>query len=191
MAGNEESDTEAFEAVFGKERPGRVCCYGRNITKTSLKRKSEINALKKAHNEEVSTLRNDFEDKIGRLQNAFKTLMQHCNPQINMESIEDLLGLSHGDANSDPKESGPQMHSSTSAHAPCILKRQSITEDDDEDNGASDEIHEDDLNDEDEISDEFQEDDISDDDIGDDLQDDDLSDEEEDDVDDNELDKFK
>ncbi|XP_058739639.1 uncharacterized protein LOC131611768 [Vicia villosa] len=116
--------------------------------------------------------------------------MQHCNPQINMESIEDLLGLSYGDANSDPKESGPQMHSSTSAHAPCILK-QSINEDDDEDNGASDEIQEDDLSDEDEISDEFQEDDISDDDIGDDLQDDDLSDEEEDDVDDNELDKFK
>ncbi|XP_058733464.1 uncharacterized protein LOC131605084 [Vicia villosa] len=77
---NEESDTEAFEAVFGKERPGRVRCYGRNITKTSLKQKSEINALKKVHNEEVSTLRHDFEDKIDRLQNAFKTLMQHCNP---------------------------------------------------------------------------------------------------------------
>jgi hypothetical protein len=31
-----------------------------------------------------------------------------------MESIEDLLGFSHGDA----KESGPQIHSSTSIHAP-------------------------------------------------------------------------
>jgi hypothetical protein len=40
--------------------------------------------------------------------------MQHCNPQINIESIEDLLGLSPEDA----KESGPQMHSSTSIHAP-------------------------------------------------------------------------
>jgi hypothetical protein len=48
------------------------------------------------------------------LQNAFKALVQHCNPQFNMESIEDLLGFSRGDA----KESGPQMHSSTSIHAP-------------------------------------------------------------------------
>ncbi|KAK2373869.1 hypothetical protein QL285_074874 [Trifolium repens] len=114
MAENEESNNDAFEAVFGKERPGRFRCLGRNITKTSLKRKSEINASKKAHSEEVSTLRHDFEGRIDRLKNAFKALMQHCNPQINMESIEDLLGLSQGDA----KESGPQMHSSTSIHAP-------------------------------------------------------------------------
>ncbi|WJX64094.1 hypothetical protein P8452_48917 [Trifolium repens] len=146
MAENEESDTEAFEAVFGKERPGRFCGYGRNVTKTSLKRKSEINALKKAHNEEVSTLRHDFEDKIDRLQNAFKTLMQHCNPQINMESIEDLLGLSPEDA----KESGPQMHSSTSIHAPDHRK-QDINEDDEEDGDISDDSQEDDASDEDDI----------------------------------------
>jgi hypothetical protein len=70
--------------------------------------------LKKAHNEDVSTLRHDFEGRIDRLQNAFKALVQHCDPQFNMESVEDLLGFSHGDA----KESGPQMHSSTSIHAP-------------------------------------------------------------------------
>ncbi|KAK2398181.1 hypothetical protein QL285_059675 [Trifolium repens] len=156
MAENEESDTEAFEAVFGNERPGRFRGYGRNVTKTSLKRKSEINALKKAHNEEVSTLRHDFEDKIDRLQNAFKTLMQHCNPQINMESIEDLLGLSPEDA----KESGPQMHSSTSIHAPDHRK-QDINEDDEEDGDISDDSQEDDASDEDDI--EFdQEDDIGD-----------------------------
>ncbi|XP_058746329.1 uncharacterized protein LOC131619224 [Vicia villosa] len=178
---NEESDTEAFEAVFGKERPGRVRCYGRNITKTSLKQKSEINALKKVHNEEVSTLRHDFEDKIDRLQNAFKTLMQHCNPQINMESIEDLLGLSHRDANSDPKESGPQMHSSTSTHAPSLIK-QVINEDVVEDDDISNQFQEDDSSDEDEVGEELQEDDIGDefqeDDIGDEFQEDDIDDEE-------------
>ncbi|CAI8596752.1 unnamed protein product [Vicia faba] len=102
-----------------KECPGRVRCYGRNITKTSLKRKAEINALKQAHSEEVSTLRDEFQDKIDRLQNAFKTVIQQCNPQINIESIKDLLGLSHGDANSSPNDIRPQMHSSTSTHAPC------------------------------------------------------------------------
>ena len=118
MVEKEESDTEAFKVVFGKECPGRVR-YGRNITKTSLKRKAEINALKQAHSEEVSTLRDEFQDKIDRLQNAFKTVIQQCNSQINMESIEDLLGLSHGDANSSLKDIRPQMHSSTSTHAPC------------------------------------------------------------------------
>ncbi|CAI8597792.1 unnamed protein product [Vicia faba] len=119
MVEKEESDTEAFKVFFGKECPGRVHCYGRNIIKTSLKRKAEINALKQAQSEDVSTLRDEFQDKIDRLQNAFKTVIQQCNPQINIESIEDLLGLSHGDANSSPKDIIPQMHSSTSTHAPC------------------------------------------------------------------------
>lgn len=116
------SDTEAFKAVMGKECPGRLRCYGRTVTKTSLKRKVEINALKQAHSREVSTLRHEFQDQIDRLQNAFKTVIQQCNPQLNMASIEHLLGLSHGDANSSPKDSGAQMHSSTSIHTPCPEK---------------------------------------------------------------------
>ncbi|CAI8592193.1 unnamed protein product [Vicia faba] len=163
MVEKEESDTKAFKVFFGKECPGRVRCYGRNITKTSLKRKAEINALKQAHSEEVSTLRDEFQDKIDRLQNAFKTLIQQCNPQINIESIEDLLGLSHGDANSSPKDIRPQMHSSTSTHAPCHGK-QCINEDVEKDD-INDEIQEDDINDkiqEDDLNDKIQEDDVDD-----------------------------
>ncbi|CAI8591943.1 unnamed protein product [Vicia faba] len=93
MVEKEESDTEAFKVFFGKECPGRVRCYGRNITKTSLKIKAEINALKQAHSEEVSTLRDEFQDKIDRLQNDFKTVIQQCNPQINIESIEDFVRI--------------------------------------------------------------------------------------------------
>ncbi|CAI8584253.1 unnamed protein product [Vicia faba] len=191
MGEKEESDTEAFKVVFGKEFPGRVRCYGRNITKTSLKRKAEINALKQAHSEEVSTLRDEFQDKIDRLQNAFKTVIQQCNPQINIESIEDLLGLSHGDANSSPKDIRPQMLSSTSTHAPCHGK-QCINEDVEKDD-INDEIQEDDINDkiqeddlndkiqEDDVDDEFQEDDI---DLDDEFQEDDIDGEfQEDDVD--------
>ncbi|CAI8601008.1 unnamed protein product [Vicia faba] len=170
---------------------GYVRCYGRNITKTSLKRKAEINALKQAHSEEVSTLRDEFQDKIDRLQNAFKTVIQQGNPQINIESIEDLLGLSHGDANSSPKDIRPQMHSSTSTHAPCHGK-QCINEDVEKDD-INDEIQEDDINDkiqeddvndkiqEDDVDDEFQEDDI---DLDDEFQEDDIDGEfQEDDVD--------
>ncbi|CAI8595091.1 unnamed protein product [Vicia faba] len=182
MVEKEESDTKAFKVFFGKECPGRVRCYGRNITKTSLKRKAEINALKQAHSEEVSTLRDEFQDKIDRLQNDFKTVIQQCNPQINIESIEDLLGLSHGDANSSPKDIRPQMHSSTSTHAPCHGK-QCINEDVEKDD-INDEIQEDDINDkiqEDDLNDKIQEDDI---DLDDEFQEEDIDGEfEEDDVD--------
>ncbi|CAI8589144.1 unnamed protein product [Vicia faba] len=144
MVEKEESDTEAFKVFFGKECPGRV-----------------------------STLRDEFQDKIDRLQNAFKTVIQQCNPQINIESIEDLLGLSHGDANSSPKDIRPQMHSSTSTHAPCHGK-----------DDINDKIQEDDLNDkiqEDDVDDEFQEDDI---DLDDEFQEEDIDGElQEDDVD--------
>ncbi|XP_058725575.1 uncharacterized protein LOC131596856 [Vicia villosa] len=183
MVEKEKSDTKAFKAVFGKECPGRVRCYGRNVTKTSLKRKAEINALKQAHSEEVSTLRHEFQDQIDRLQNAFKTVIQQCNPQINMESIEDLLGLSHGDANSSPKDMTQQLHSSTSTHAPCHGK-QGINEDVENDD-INDEIQEDDIDNEiqeddidlddgfqeDVVGDEFQEDDI---DLDDEFQEDDI-----------------
>ncbi|CAI8590663.1 unnamed protein product [Vicia faba] len=156
-----------------------------------VEKEEKINALKQAHSEEVSTLRDEFQDKIDRLQNAFKTVIQQCNPQINIESIEDLLGLSHGDDNSSPKDIRPQMHSSTSTHAPCHGK-QCINEDVEKDD-INDEIQEDDINDkiqeedlndkiqEDDVDDEFQEDHI---DLDDEFQEDDIDGEfQEDDVD--------
>ncbi|CAI8594294.1 unnamed protein product [Vicia faba] len=136
---------------------------GKVISQLQEMRKAEINALKQAHSEEVSTLRDEFQDKIDRLQNAFKTVMQQCNPQINIESIKDLLGLSHGDPNSSPKDIRPQMHSSTSTHAPCHGK-QCINEDVEKDD-INDEIQEDDINDkiqEDDLNDKIQEDDVDD-----------------------------
>ncbi|CAI8598236.1 unnamed protein product [Vicia faba] len=120
-----------------------------------------------------------------------KTVIQQCNPQINIESIEYLLGLSHGDANSSPKDIRPQMHSSTSTHAPCHGK-QCINEDVEKDDindkiqedDINDKIQEDDLNDkiqEDDVDDEFQEDDI---DLDDEFQEEDIDGEfQEDDVD--------
>ena len=74
---NKEGVEKAFQTIFGEEHSGAVRCYGRNVTKTSLKRKEEINALKKAHNEEVTALHgkmHNMEDKIGRLEYAFKVL---------------------------------------------------------------------------------------------------------------------
>ncbi|CAI8606079.1 unnamed protein product [Vicia faba] len=135
MVEKEESDTEAFKVVFGKECPGRVY-----------------------------TLRDEFKDKIDRLQNAFKTVIEQCNPQINIESIEDLVGLSHGDANSSPKDIRLQMHSSTSTHAPCHGKNDVDDKFQEDDIDLDDEFQEDDIDgefQEDGVDEEFMEDDIS------------------------------
>ncbi|KAH0743231.1 hypothetical protein KY290_031224 [Solanum tuberosum] len=41
-----ETTDDAFRAVFGKEQLGRLKCYGRSVTTSSLKKDEEINNLK-------------------------------------------------------------------------------------------------------------------------------------------------
>ncbi|RYQ95271.1 hypothetical protein Ahy_B08g090344 [Arachis hypogaea] len=59
-----ETEEEAFEALFGKEQPGRVRLYGRSMTKSDLKKYAEINEIKNQHKEEVSSLK----DKLGHME---------------------------------------------------------------------------------------------------------------------------
>lgn len=102
MIENEENDEKAFQAVLGEEHPGMVRCYGRKVTKTSLKRKEEINALERAHNE-VSSLNEkmqNMDDTVCKLKHPFKVLLQHCKPDISMESLEDLFESSSRNENS-------------------------------------------------------------------------------------------
>lgn len=61
---------------------------------------------KNAHNEEVISLNEklkNIEDKMDRLQYSFEALLQHYKPEINMESLEDLLGVSPTNVNSGQK----------------------------------------------------------------------------------------
>ncbi|KAF7841894.1 hypothetical protein G2W53_004192 [Senna tora] len=41
----EQNHTKAFKEVFGKEKAGRVRCYGRNVTPTALKQKESKTKL--------------------------------------------------------------------------------------------------------------------------------------------------
>ncbi|MED6154368.1 hypothetical protein PIB30_111749, partial [Stylosanthes scabra] len=50
------SDEDAFEAIFGNEPHGRVRCYGRSVTKSSLKREKQIQQIQQQHREEVATM---------------------------------------------------------------------------------------------------------------------------------------
>ncbi|KAF7835524.1 chaperonin CPN60, mitochondrial-like [Senna tora] len=53
----EKNNTEAFQAVLGKEKAGRVRCYGRNVTPTSLEQKELINSIKQQHANELNSLK--------------------------------------------------------------------------------------------------------------------------------------
>ncbi|KAJ1442468.1 hypothetical protein SESBI_00828 [Sesbania bispinosa] len=99
---------------------------GENVTQTSLKRKTEINVLKEAHKEEVTSLHekiHNMEDKFVKLQDVVKVLLKQNNPEMDMESLDILLGSSPQDANSAEKVNGqPHVHSSTITHVPNLRK---------------------------------------------------------------------
>ncbi|KAK8960710.1 hypothetical protein KSP40_PGU007516 [Platanthera guangdongensis] len=42
ITNNEETNAEAFQALFGEEHSRSMRCFGKGVTKTSLKRKEEI-----------------------------------------------------------------------------------------------------------------------------------------------------
>ncbi|KAM3216515.1 hypothetical protein P3L10_025956 [Capsicum annuum] len=51
---------DAFMAVFGKEKPGRVRGYGRSVTRTSLQKDEEINDLKQKYANEVTSMKEEI-----------------------------------------------------------------------------------------------------------------------------------
>lgn len=47
---------QTFQSLFGKEKPGRVRCFGRTVTPTMLKRNEEIAVIKKQHSNEMTSM---------------------------------------------------------------------------------------------------------------------------------------
>ncbi|XLR07758.1 hypothetical protein S83_035696, partial [Arachis hypogaea] len=102
------TEEEAFEAIFGKEQPGRVRLYGRSVTKTDLKKYAEINEIKNQHKEKVSSLKDKLghmeaqqqkqeakqqkqDEEIHALRNMIKLLLQRSEPGMRPEELEALL----------------------------------------------------------------------------------------------------
>ena len=52
-----ETADDAFRAVFGKEQPGRVRCYGRSLTISYLNKDEEIKNLKQNPADEITSLK--------------------------------------------------------------------------------------------------------------------------------------
>ncbi|KAL4371310.1 hypothetical protein AHAS_Ahas06G0153000 [Arachis hypogaea] len=69
---------KAFTTVFGKEQPGRVRCYGRTITKTSLQKEQEIAEIKQQHAETISSMKtklHETKDRVQSLEDLVKLLL--------------------------------------------------------------------------------------------------------------------
>ncbi|XP_027772673.1 uncharacterized protein LOC114077192 [Solanum pennellii] len=78
----------AFSAVFGKEQPGRVRCYGSSVTTSYLKKDEEINNLKQKHADEITSLKEELREEMRHL---FTQLLQN-SPGLNFQDIPGCVG---------------------------------------------------------------------------------------------------
>ncbi|KAH0634602.1 hypothetical protein KY290_025112 [Solanum tuberosum] len=117
-----ETADDAFRAVFGKEQPGRLRCYGRSVTTSSLKKNEEINNLKQKHVNEITSLKEELREEMRHL---FTQLLQN-NPGLNFQDIRVCVGsnlASPIDASSAQAVRGTNLpHSSGSAHDSVLQK---------------------------------------------------------------------
>ncbi|WMV25418.1 hypothetical protein MTR67_018803 [Solanum verrucosum] len=120
-----ETADDAFRAVFGKEQPGRLRCYGRSVTTSSLKKDEEINNLKQKRANEITSLKKELREQMRHL---FTQLLQN-NPGLNFQDIPGCVGsniASPIDASSVQAVRGTNLpHSSGSAHDSVLQKEDS------------------------------------------------------------------
>ena len=106
---------------MGKEKAGRVRCYGRSITSSTLMKEKEINALKQKHDGEVISLKCAFQQmevQVNELTALVKVLIQHNNPECNVETMMAQF-RTPSDANSTRNAVGQILApSSQSTHVP-------------------------------------------------------------------------
>jgi len=84
-----------FESLFGKEKSGQSCCYGRTMTPITLKKNQEIDALKREHVIE----RNDMIKKFESLEEVMK-FMPKENTDLDENDIEEMMKLALGNKSS-------------------------------------------------------------------------------------------
>ncbi|KAJ1435169.1 putative transposase, Ptta/En/Spm, plant [Sesbania bispinosa] len=83
-----ETADEAFQSLFGKEKPGRVRYMGRTITPTMLKKNEEIAALKKQHSEEISSM----SKQLKGMEALLRCFMKQNNPDLDDEALDNMMG---------------------------------------------------------------------------------------------------
>lgn len=117
-----QSSVEAFQTVFGKEKPGRLRCYGR-VTTSSLLKRNKVADMEKKHSAEVKSLtdkvqemetihRKDMAAMEEKLQVLLRVMLNQSNTGIDMGDLGAFLSTRNDDNN--------VRHSSTSNHEVCF-----------------------------------------------------------------------
>ncbi|KAJ1410150.1 putative transposase, Ptta/En/Spm, plant [Sesbania bispinosa] len=114
-----ESAKQAFQSLFGKEKSGKVRCYGRTITPSQLKRNEEFDALKKQHSNEL----NSWISRTQGMEALLRCFLKQNNPTLDDEAIDIMMADAIANENS-----AALPCSSTSTYTPNVEK---VTEDED------------------------------------------------------------
>ncbi|XP_058734879.1 eisosome protein SEG2-like [Vicia villosa] len=103
-----EVGTQTFQSLFGKEKPGRVRCYGRTVTPSLLKKNEEISLMKMQYDGKIS----DMTQKMGAMEALLKSMYMQQNPHLSEEEVDEKMREAlHND-------NIPTPRSSTSTYAP-------------------------------------------------------------------------
>ncbi|KAH0773854.1 hypothetical protein KY290_010991 [Solanum tuberosum] len=70
-----ETADDAFTVVFRKEQPGRIRCYGRSVTTSSLKKDEETNELKQKHANEITSLNEEMNEMREEIRHFFSQFL--------------------------------------------------------------------------------------------------------------------
>ncbi|XP_058775835.1 uncharacterized protein LOC131650121 [Vicia villosa] len=107
------TESETFTSLFGKEKSGRVRCYGRTTTPTMFKRNQEISVIKKQHSDEVAGMKREMDG----MKVLFKTMMKQQNSHMSDEKISNMMASVLGITTSTTEHHADPI-SSASTHIP-------------------------------------------------------------------------
>ncbi|KAH0657057.1 hypothetical protein KY285_031939 [Solanum tuberosum] len=120
-----ETTDDAFTTVFGKEQPGRIRCYGRLVTTSSLKKDKETDDLEQKHGNEITSLKEEMNEMREEMRHFFSQFLQN-NPELNVRDMPGCVRsniASPVDASSAQAVKGQNLpHSSGSTDDPDLQK---------------------------------------------------------------------
>ncbi|KAK6785013.1 hypothetical protein RDI58_018468 [Solanum bulbocastanum] len=115
--------------------PNRVRCYGRFVTRTSLKKDEEIIKIKQKHSNEITSFKEEVKElkeevqELPQLRHLMKLLVKN-DPGLNLEDAEGFIGSnlpSPVDSSSARAIRGQNLpRSSGSTHGPTLAKALSV-----------------------------------------------------------------
>ena len=73
--------------MFCKEQPGRLRCYGRSVTASSLKKNEEDRKLKQKHANKFTSLKEEMNEMREEMWHFFSQLLQNT-PGLNIRGMQ-------------------------------------------------------------------------------------------------------